>query len=158
VGVGVGVGDVERLGDVKMVAAGTTLWVGDGWGVGVEVAALPQPAASTATSASAATFKMVTVSEISVTPFGQARAKGPCVTARNPLSIRRAKAKTNARSEARRAGVQHFMTVMTILWRKGLLSRAKDLLDGHAARWYETRVTPGRPPGRHSPADLRMRV
>jgi predicted transcriptional regulator len=34
------------------------------------------------------------------------------------------------------------MTVMNILWRKGLLSRAKDLLDGHPrAWWYEARVT-----------------
>jgi predicted transcriptional regulator len=34
------------------------------------------------------------------------------------------------------------MTVMNILWRKGLLSRAKDLGDGHTrAWWYEARVT-----------------
>jgi predicted transcriptional regulator len=34
------------------------------------------------------------------------------------------------------------MTVMNILWRKGLLSRGKDLLDGHPrAWWYEARVT-----------------
>jgi hypothetical protein len=34
------------------------------------------------------------------------------------------------------------MTVMNILWRKGLLSRAKDLREGHArAWWYEARVT-----------------
>lgn len=34
------------------------------------------------------------------------------------------------------------MTVMTILWRKGLLARAMDLGDGHArAWWYEARVT-----------------
>jgi predicted transcriptional regulator len=34
------------------------------------------------------------------------------------------------------------MTVMNILWRKGLLSRAKDLGEGQArAWWYEARVT-----------------
>jgi predicted transcriptional regulator len=34
------------------------------------------------------------------------------------------------------------MTVMNILWRKGLLSRAKDLREGHArAWWYEAHVT-----------------
>jgi len=87
VDVGLGVADVEGLGDVELAAAGTTLCVGDGLGADVEVAALPHPAARTATSASAATFREVTVGEVSVTPFGQARAKGPCVTARNPLSI-----------------------------------------------------------------------
>ena len=91
VGVGVGVGDVEGLSDVTIVAIGTTLCVGDGLGVGVVAAALPHPTANIATSASAAIFKVVTVSELIVTLFGQARAKGHCVTARNPLSIRRAK-------------------------------------------------------------------
>ena len=34
------------------------------------------------------------------------------------------------------------MTVMTILWCKGLLSRARNLGDGHArAWWYEVRIT-----------------
>jgi predicted transcriptional regulator len=34
------------------------------------------------------------------------------------------------------------MTVMNILWHKGLLSRAKDLAEGQArAWWYEARVT-----------------
>jgi hypothetical protein len=48
VGVGVGVGDVEGLGDVELVADGTALCVG------VEVAALPHPAASKSTSKSTA--------------------------------------------------------------------------------------------------------
>ena len=87
---GVGVGDVE------LAAADTTLCVGGGVGADVEVAALPHPAASVTTSASAATFSEVTVRNLSITLSGQARAKGLCVTTRNPLSIRRAKTKTNA--------------------------------------------------------------
>jgi hypothetical protein len=47
-GVGIGVGDVEGLGDVELVADGTALCVG------VEVAALPHPAASESTSKSTA--------------------------------------------------------------------------------------------------------
>lgn len=93
VSVGVGVGDVEGLSDVTIVAIGTTLCVGDGLSVGVVAAALPHPTANTATSASAAIFKVVTVSELSVTLFGQARAKGHRVKACNPLSIRRANAR-----------------------------------------------------------------
>ena len=45
--VNVGVGEVEGLGDVELVAADTTLCVGDG----VEVAVLPHPAESKAASA-----------------------------------------------------------------------------------------------------------
>lgn len=66
-GVGVRVGDVEGLGDVRLVATDATLCVGDGLGGDVEVAALPHPAASMATSASAATFREVTVGEPSIT-------------------------------------------------------------------------------------------
>lgn len=50
----VGVG--EGLGEVELVAAGTTLCVG----VGVELAALPHPAANKAANAIAATFTKVT--------------------------------------------------------------------------------------------------
>ena len=48
VGVGVGVGDVEGLGDVELVADGTAPCVA------VEVAVLPHPAASKSTSNSTA--------------------------------------------------------------------------------------------------------
>lgn len=47
VSVGVGVGDVEGLGDVELVAVGATL------GVGVEVAALLHPASMSASTISA---------------------------------------------------------------------------------------------------------
>ena len=48
--VGVGVGDVEGLGDVELVAAGATLCVG------VEVAALPHPVASASASTISAMY------------------------------------------------------------------------------------------------------
>ena len=90
VGVGVGVGDFEGLGDVERAAAGTTLCVSDGLGADAEVAVLPHPAARMATNASAINFREVMAGELSVTPFGQARTKGPGVADRFtvPVAIR----------------------------------------------------------------------
>lgn len=62
---------------------------------------------------------------------------------RRPLTVSDARERLDYR--AGHGGVPAYttvMTVMNILWRKGLLSRAKDLLDGHPrAWWYEARIT-----------------
>ena len=63
--------------------------------------------------------------------------------AQRPLTVSDARERLDYR--ASHGGVPAYttvMTVMNILWRKGLLSRAKDLLDGHPrAWWYEARIT-----------------
>jgi predicted transcriptional regulator len=63
--------------------------------------------------------------------------------ARRPLTVSDARERLDYRaSGGGEPAYTTVMTVMTILWRKGLLSRAKDLLDGHPrAWWYEARVT-----------------
>ena len=85
-GVGAGVGDLEGLGEVELLAADAALCVAAGLGVGVEVATLLHPAASVAASARATNLREVTNDEISVTPFYRARARGPGVMTRNSLS------------------------------------------------------------------------
>ena len=64
-------------------------------------------------------------------------------TARRPLTVSDARERLDYRtSNGGDPAYTTVMTVMNILWRKGLLSRAKDLLDGHPrAWWYEARVT-----------------
>jgi predicted transcriptional regulator len=63
--------------------------------------------------------------------------------ARRPLTVCDARERLDYRaSGGGEPAYTTVMTVMVILWRKGLLSRAKDLGDGHArAWWYEARVT-----------------
>ena len=60
-----------------------------------------------------------------------------------PLTVRAACERLDYRaSGGGAAAYTTVMTVMNILWRKGLLSRAKDLGEGQArAWWYEARVT-----------------
>ena len=64
-------------------------------------------------------------------------------TARRPLTVSDARERLDYRtSNGGYPAYTTVMTVMNILWRKGLLSRGKDLLDGHSrAWWYEARVT-----------------
>ncbi len=60
-----------------------------------------------------------------------------------PLTVRAACERLNYRaSDGGAPPYTTVMTVMNILWRKALLSRAKDLGEGHPrAWWYEARVT-----------------
>jgi predicted transcriptional regulator len=63
--------------------------------------------------------------------------------ARRPLTVSDARKRLDYRAgHGGEPAYSTVMTVMNILWRKGLLSRAKDLLDGHPrAWWYEARIT-----------------
>jgi len=63
--------------------------------------------------------------------------------ARRPLTVSHVRERLDYRAgHGGEPAYTTVMTVMNILWRKGLLSRAKDLLDGHPrAWWYEARIT-----------------
>jgi predicted transcriptional regulator len=63
--------------------------------------------------------------------------------ARQPLTVRAALDRLDySTSDGDEPAYTTVMTVMTILWRKGLLSRDRDTQDGNTrAWWYQARIT-----------------